>query len=43
MYVCMRLCFNAINVYACACDDYAKLDKILKLFNKLIQLFLNWR
>lgn len=39
MYVCMRLCVYALNVFACACDDYAKLDKVLKMLNKLIFFF----
>ena len=34
MYVCSLLCFNAVNVFACACDDYAKLDKVKKLLSK---------
>lgn len=43
MYVCMRPCFFVVVVFAFACDDYAKLDKVNKIFNKLIQFFLNWR
>lgn len=39
MYVCMRPCFYCAFAFAFACDDYAKLDKILKMLNKLIFFF----